>query len=71
MRGGKPGNAGNRTSNRGKPPKRAVVIDKDIATALERYAPDIQLQQLVDALLVEFLIKLGYPFERKEDKGTS
>lgn len=58
-RSGKRGNAGNTShrSPRAGPPQRKVVIPLDIAKDLRKIAPDMQLQQLVETLLIKFLIE--------------
>ena len=66
-----PGNnrSGNRSAQRGKPLQKRVVIDENLAHLLRTYAPDVQIQQLVNVLLSEFLIKQGYPYQDQGDKS--
>jgi hypothetical protein len=54
---------GNHSSRRykGGPPRRTVVIDKNLARQLRHIAPAIKIDNLVHALLVQFLSSLDAP----------
>jgi hypothetical protein len=52
-------------------PQQRVTVPRDIAEQLRHVAPDIQLQQLVESLLVKFLIDLNHPIERTPEPKVS
>lgn len=59
--------SGNSSSRRGKPPRRTVTIDMELAKQIRSIAPDADLAVLVRTLLVQFLVDVQEKQKARND----